>query len=155
MGDERPYLAKGQRLLEKYEIVQDINTGSFGHVVMCRDVTDNGRKVAVKVQDRSETRYHQGYTRVVCSLPSVLHKITVATIVCVCVSLLYFFVAALHVACVLVYLRAGTQDFKIEIDILVTICSRPERPSSIVNMLEHFQHAGRWCIAFECLGPSL
>lgn len=110
MGDERPYLAKGQRLLEKYEIVQDINTGSFGHVVMCRDVTDNGRKVAVKVQDRSETRYHQGYTCVGCSLSSVLHKMTVATIVCVlCVSLSRF-ITLLHVARVLVYFRCvGTK----------------------------------------------
>ena len=46
-------------------------------------------------------------------------------------------------------------DFKIEIDILVTITARPERPESIVKMFEFFQHYGRWCIAFECLGPSL
>jgi hypothetical protein len=46
-------------------------------------------------------------------------------------------------------------DFKIEIDILNTICSRPERPDSIVRMLEYFKHEGRWCIAFELLGPSL
>jgi len=46
-------------------------------------------------------------------------------------------------------------DFKIEIDILSTVCSRPERPNSIVNMIEYFLHSGRWCIAFENLGPSL
>jgi hypothetical protein len=55
---ERPYLSKGTLLANKYEILQDINTGSFGHVIMCR--SQSGEKVAVKVQDRTEARYHQG-----------------------------------------------------------------------------------------------
>jgi hypothetical protein len=55
--NERPHLGVGQLLNNKYEIVQDINTGSFGHVVMCQH---EGTKVAVKIQDRAEPRYHQG-----------------------------------------------------------------------------------------------
>ena len=57
---ERPYLVKGQLLNRKYEIQDDINTGSFGHVILCRDKSNGGVKVAVKVQDRPEPRYHQG-----------------------------------------------------------------------------------------------
>mmetsp|Transcript_1978 Transcript_1978/g.4209 ORF Transcript_1978/g.4209 Transcript_1978/m.4209 type:complete len:112 (-) Transcript_1978:50-385(-) len=106
MPEERPHLSKQEPLAGKYQILEDINTGSFGHVVLCKDTSREGHPtVAVKVQDRPEERYHQ--------------------------------------------------DFKIEIDILVTICSRPERPRSIVEMLEYFLHRGRWCITFEFLGPSL
>lgn len=46
-------------------------------------------------------------------------------------------------------------DFKIEIDILEVVSKRPGRPESIVEMFEFFEHLGRWCIAFETLGPSL
>jgi len=63
MGDgpvERPYLVKGQLLNRRYEIRDDINTGSFGHVILCNDTAKGDVKVAVKVQDRSEPRYHQG-----------------------------------------------------------------------------------------------
>jgi serine/threonine protein kinase len=57
---DRPHLKKGQRLNDRYEVMEDINTGSFGHVVLCRDISQGGTKVAVKVQDRPEVRYHQG-----------------------------------------------------------------------------------------------
>ncbi len=57
---ERPHLAAGQLLADRYELIEDINTGSFGHVVLCRDTKAGGTKVAVKVQDRPEPRYHQG-----------------------------------------------------------------------------------------------
>jgi serine/threonine protein kinase len=53
-------LKKGQRLNDRYEVLEDINTGSFGHVVLCRDTAHGDTKVAVKVQDRPEVRYHQG-----------------------------------------------------------------------------------------------
>ena len=46
-------------------------------------------------------------------------------------------------------------DFKIEIDILEVVSKRPNRPQSIVEMFEFFEHMNRWCIAFETLGPSL
>jgi dual-specificity kinase len=85
--------------------MHDISTGSFGHVIACKDLKQNGRVVAVKVQDRVEAKYHK--------------------------------------------------DFKIEIDILEVVCKRPGRPESVVEMFEYFEHLGRWCIAFETLGPSL
>lgn len=59
---DRPHLGVGQVLANKYEIIEDINTGSFGHVVLCRNTANKGKKVAVKVQDRAEPRYHQGAT---------------------------------------------------------------------------------------------
>jgi len=60
---DRPHLKRGLRLNDRYEIMDDINTGSFGHVVLCRDISQGGTKVAVKVQDRPEVRYHQGSMR--------------------------------------------------------------------------------------------
>jgi len=48
------------------------------------------------------------------------------------------------------------RDFEIEIKILQVVCrERPERPDSIVRMLDFFLHQNRWCIVFEALGPSL
>lgn len=101
----RPHLRVGDALKGRYEIMHDISTGSFGHVIACRDLGQNGRTVAVKVQDRVEAKYHK--------------------------------------------------DFKIEIDILEVVSKRPGRPESVVEMFEFFEHLGRWCIAFETLGPSL
>jgi hypothetical protein len=64
---DRPHLVRGQLLANKYEILEDINTGSFGHVIMCRDTKNGNMNVAVKVQDRAEPRYHQG--------PPVVHPL--------------------------------------------------------------------------------
>jgi hypothetical protein len=58
VGEARNYLKSGR--LGRWVLQDNINTGSFGHVVMCRDETDPSIKVAIKVQDRSEARYHQG-----------------------------------------------------------------------------------------------
>ena len=52
-------------------------------------------------------------------------------------------------------IRVALPDFKIEIDILEVVSKRPGRPESVVEMFEYFEHLGRWCIAFETLGPSL
>jgi serine/threonine protein kinase len=38
---------------------------------------------------------------------------------------------------------------------LEVVSKRPGRPESVVEMFEFFEHLGRWCIAFETLGPSL
>lgn len=101
----RPHLRVGDALNGRYQIMHDISTGSFGHVIACSDLKQNGRTVAVKVQDRVEAKYHK--------------------------------------------------DFKIEIDILEVVSKRSGRPESVVEMFEFFEHLGRWCIAFETLGPSL
>jgi hypothetical protein len=56
----RPHLRVGDALNARYEIMHDISTGSFGHVIACKDLKQNGRVVAVKVQDRVEAKYHKG-----------------------------------------------------------------------------------------------
>ncbi len=56
----RPHLRVGDALNGRYEIMHDISTGSFGHVIACKDIKQNGRIVAVKVQDRVEAKYHKG-----------------------------------------------------------------------------------------------
>ena len=58
----RPYLMVGEVLNERYEVVKEFGTGSFGHVICCRDLLDaEGRHVAVKVQDRQEPKYHKDF----------------------------------------------------------------------------------------------
>ena len=58
----RPYLMVGEVLSERYEVVKEFGTGSFGHVICCRDLMDaKGRHVAVKVQDRQEPKYHKDF----------------------------------------------------------------------------------------------
>jgi len=59
----RPHLRVGDALNGRYEIMHDISTGSFGHVIACSDLKQNGRTVAVKVQDRVEAKYHKGAPR--------------------------------------------------------------------------------------------
>lgn len=54
----RDYLKSGR--LGRWVLQDNINTGSFGHVVLCKDENDPSVKVAIKVQDRDEARYHQG-----------------------------------------------------------------------------------------------
>jgi hypothetical protein len=56
----RPHLRVGDALNGRYEIMHDISTGSFGHVIACADRKQEGRVVAVKVQDRVEAKYHKG-----------------------------------------------------------------------------------------------
>ena len=56
----RPHLRVGDALNGRYQIMHDISTGSFGHVIACSDLKQNGRTVAVKVQDRVEAKYHKG-----------------------------------------------------------------------------------------------
>jgi hypothetical protein len=56
----RPHLRVGDALNGRYEILHDISTGSFGHVIACKDIEQKGRTVAVKVQDRVEAKYHKG-----------------------------------------------------------------------------------------------
>ena len=58
----RPYLMVGEVLNERYEVVKEFGTGSFGHVICCRDLMNaDGRNVAVKVQDRIEPKYHKDF----------------------------------------------------------------------------------------------
>lgn len=128
----RPHLRVGDALNGRYEIMHDISTGSFGHVIACKDNQQKGRTVAVKVQDRVEAKYHKGKEGAASCATRDLLMISHATL-----SIPIF------------------TDFKIEIDILEVVSKRSNRPQSIVEMFEFFEHMNRWCIAFETLGPSL
>ena len=142
---EREYLKSGR--LGRWRLLENINTGSFGHVVLCADEKDPSAKVAIKVQDREEARYHQGKEQNANgSVPEARTPSPPSRLRSTFTPTLPNTLSCTHTL---------SADFKIEIDILNTICSRPERPASIVHMVEYFKHEGRWCIAFELLGPSL